>query len=200
MSLTLATCLVLCAAVQGPPPAPRMPPPGASATSSGTQVISPVAVMTWVTRRGHDDVHTLDLIVLWRGAPGWFMRAGTHGSSSGGSGDAFHTTIRYGDVELQLGLQSAKRTAEIQEQKVELGDANVIFVDHVDGAGGAQVVRTQRIDPVLPLSAEGRPRVDAVLRRSPEIISFLRCDTVLPDAKAQATIDRICAQVIGKRP
>ena len=196
-SLTLATSMLLCAAVQGPPPAPRMPPPGATATSSATQVISPVALMTWVTRYGHDGIHTLDLIVLWRGASGWFIGTSQR-SSGGGTGDSFHSTIRYGDVELQLGLQAAKRTAEVQGHKVELGDANVIFVDHVDKAGGAQVVRTLRIDPAVPLSDNGRPRVEEVLRRSPEIVSFLQCQTVLPDGKGQAAIDRICAQVVGK--
>jgi hypothetical protein len=198
VSWTLAAWIVLCAAIQGPPPPPRLPPPGTTATSSGTQVISPVAVMTWATRHGHDGVHTLDLIVLWRGAPGWFMRGGPRRDSGGGGTDSFHSTARYGDVEVQVTLQTAKRIAEVQGQRVELGDANVILVDGVDTAGAAKVVRTLRIDPAVPLSQEGRPRVEEVLRRSPEVLSFLQCETAMPDGKGQAMIDVICARVVGK--
>jgi hypothetical protein len=171
-----------------------------TATSSATQVISPVALMTWVTRYGHDGIHSLDLIVLWRGAPGWFTRGTSRSTSAGGSADTFHSTIRYGGLDLQLGLQPTKRTAEVQGQKVELGDANVILVDQVDTAGGAQVVRTLRIDPAVPLSEDGRPRVEEVLRRSQEIVSFLQCEAAMPDGKGQAMIDRICAQVLGRVP
>ena len=194
----LAVWIVLSAAIQGPPPPRRLPPVGTTATSSATQVISPVALMTWATRFGHDGVHTLDLIVLWRGAPGWFMRGGPQRSSSGGGTESFQSTARYGDVEVQVTLQTAKRIAEVQGQKVELGDANVILVDGVDTAGAATVVRTLRIDPAVPFSQDGRPRVEEVLRRSPEIVAFLQCQTAMPDGRGQAMIDLICAQVIGK--
>src|SRR5918993_4787808 len=93
---------MLWAAVQGPPPPVRMPPPGRTATQSATQPISPVAVMTWVTRYGSDGVHTLDLLVVWRGNPGWFVRGSQRASSGGGSGDTFRQTFRYGDLELEL--------------------------------------------------------------------------------------------------
>ena len=193
----LAASIVVCAAIQGPPPPRRLPPPGRTATSSGTQVISPVALMTWATRFGHDGVHTLDLIVLWRGAPGWFSGTSQSGSSGGGA-DSFYATARYGNVEVQVTLQTAKRTAEVQGQKVELGDANVILVDGVDTPGSEKVVRTLRIDPAVPSSQDGGARVEEILRRSPEILSFLRCQTAMPDGKGQAMIDLICAQVIGK--
>src|SRR5687768_7809359 len=99
--------------IQGPPPPRRLPPPGVTATQSATQPISPVAVMTWVTRHGSDGVHTLDLIVVWRGNPGWFMR-GSQQSSGGGTAGAVRQTLRYGDLQLELAFHSTKRTAEIQ--------------------------------------------------------------------------------------
>src|SRR5918993_2609518 len=133
---------MLWAAVQGPPPPVRMPPPGRTATQSATQPISPVAVMTWVTRYGSDGAHSLDLLVVWRGSPGWFMQGNKRGSSSGGSGDTFRETIRYGDLELELTFNASKRIAEIQGTAVELRDANVLLVDHVDASGGPQVVST----------------------------------------------------------
>lgn len=193
---TTAAAIVMCAA-QGPPPVPRMPRPGATATSSATQVVSPAALMTWMTRYGHDGVHSLDLIVLWRGQPGWFMRGTSRSASSGGSAGSFHSTIRYGGLEVQLTLESAARVAEIQEKGIELGDANVILVDDVDTAAGPRVVGTLRIDPTVP-SGDHPGRMGEILRKSSEVVSFLRCDAAMPDGKGQAMVDRICAQVLGR--
>ena len=180
------------------PPEARLPRPGTTATSSATQVISPVALVTWVARYGSDGARVLDLLVLWRGSPGWFMRGSQpRGSSGGGSGGSFHSTITYGGLDLQLGFQAETRVAEIQGQSVRLKDANVILVDHVDTSGKLEVVGTMRIDPEFP-PTEGPPRIDAVLRRSPEIVSFLRCDARLPDGRAQAMIDVLCAQMLAK--
>jgi hypothetical protein len=189
---------LLWTAVQGPPPPGRLPPPGVTATQSATQPVSPVALITWMTRYGSDGVHTLDLIVVWRGNPGWFMR-GSQQSSGGGSAGTVRQTLRYGDLQLEVAFHSTKRTADIQGKVVELGDANVILVDHVDSVEGPRVVCTLRIDGEVP-SDNGRARVEPVLRRSPEVISFLRCDAPMPDGRGQASIDRLCAQVLGKVP
>jgi len=189
---------ILTAASVQLPPGKRMPPPGATATSSGTRVISPVALVTWVATYGNDGVHALDLIVLWRGSPGWFSRGSGSGTSSGGSMASFHSTIRYGGLELQLEFESKTRIAQIQGKPVQLHDNNVILVDDVDVTGGPSVVGTLRVDPSLPIADNGYPRIEAVLRRSEEIVSFLRCDARMPDARAQALIDSVCAQVLGK--
>ena len=154
----VATSL-LWTAVQGPPPL-RMPPAGRTATQSATQPISPVAVMTWMTRYGSDGVHTLDLIVVWRGNPGWFMRGSHQSTSGGGSAGTVRQTLRYGDLQLEVAFQSTKRTADIQGKVVELGDANVILVDHVDSAEGPRVVSTLRIDGEVP-SGIDRPTLCA---------------------------------------
>ena len=175
-----------------------MPRPGTKATSSATQVISPVALVTWVAWYGSDGVRVLDLLVLWRGSPGWFMKGSQRGSSSGGSAGSFHSTITYGGLDLQLDFQSEIRVAQIQGKTVQLQDANVILVDHVDTIDKLEIVDTIKIDPEFPSSDGGYPRIDAMLRRSPDIVSFLRCDAPLPDARGQAMIDTICAQMLAK--
>jgi hypothetical protein len=180
------------------PPGARLPRPGTPPTSSATQVISPVALVTWVARYGSDGVRVLDLLVVWRGSPGWFLRGSNRGSSGGGSGGSFYSTITYGGLDLQLGFQSETRIAEIQGKSVQLKDANIVLVDHVDTTGKLDVVATIRIDPEFPPSDGGYPPIGAMLRRSPEIVSFLRCDARLPDGRAQAMIDSICAQVLAK--
>jgi hypothetical protein len=169
--------------------------PGAS--SNGTRVISPVALVTWFARSEGDGRQVADLVVLWRGTPAWFTRGAGGGSSSSGGGgsETVHTAVRYGGLELTVTFDRSARIARIQGKEIQLADANVVFVDGVDGAGGPEVVGTIRVDPAL---AGPGPRIEPLLRRSPEILSFLRCDVRVPDEKMQAMFDLICAQVAGK--
>jgi hypothetical protein len=179
---------------QGPPPPRRLPPPGRTATASATQPVSSVAVVTWVTRYGHDGVHTLELLVVWRGQPGWFTRVGPRASSSGGSGSYFYSTSRLGDVELQLGLDSAAHRAEIQGQHIDLGDSNVVLVDGVGSADRVSVVAKPRVDPDVVLLNDGRPEIDAVLMRSADVVSFLQCDVQTPGGRGSAFTWPTCAR------
>lgn len=180
------------------PPGRRVPSPGANATSSGTRVISPVALVTWVSTYGNDGIQVLDLIVLWRGSPGWFSRGSGSGTSSRGSTASFHSSIRYGGLDLQLEFEPNTRVAQIQGNAIQLRDDNVILVDNVDVAGGPTVVGTLRVDPEPPLADNGYPRIEPVLRRSPEIVTFLQCDARLPDERVQAVIETVCRQVLGQ--
>jgi hypothetical protein len=167
-------------------------------TASATQPASSVALVTWVTRYGHDGVHTLELLVVWRGKAGWFMRAGPRTSSSGGSGSFFHSTSRFGDVELQLTLDSAARTAEVQGQRIDLGDSNVLLVDEVDTADPVKVVGKLHVDPDVDLIDERRPDVDGVLIKSAEVVSFLQCDMPTPAARGSTLTWPTCARLLGK--
>jgi hypothetical protein len=194
----VVTPVLLATASTQLPPGRRLPPPGTMATRSATQVISPVALVTWVAKYGSDGVSTIDLIVLWRGMPGWFSRGSSNGVSSGGSTGSFHSTIRYGGLDLQLELDSQARVAQVQGTRVDLGDSNVILVDGVDMPGGPVVVATLRVEPDLPQADNGYPRIEEVLRRSPQIVSYLGCDERLPDGLAQKMIDIICARIIAR--
>ena len=188
----------LSSAGQGPPPPRRLPPPGTTATSSATQPASSVALVTWITRYGHDGVHALELLVVWRGQPGWFTRGGPRTSSGGGSGTSFRSTSRYGDIELQLGLDSGAHTADIQGKRVELGASNVILVDNVDIPNGAKVVGLRRVDAEVALLNSGYPDIGAVLMRSTAVVSFLRCDVPMPGSRGSGLPGTPCARVVGK--
>jgi hypothetical protein len=192
--LTVVAAAVVVTAAQGPP-ARR---PTAGATSSSTRAISPVALVSWVARYGSDGGQALDLLVIWRGAAGWFATSAGNGVSSGGNNDSFHSTIRYGGLELQLEFQSKTRVATIQGENIEMRDDNVILVDDVDAQGGLTIARTLRVDPELPRADNGYPMIELVLRRSPEILEFVRCDMRLPDERAQVLMDQVCRQVLGK--
>ena len=59
----------------------------------GTSVISPVVVARWFTNR-KAEVEELELLVLWRGTPGWFLQPGGSGSSGSGTG-SHYTWMKY---------------------------------------------------------------------------------------------------------
>ena len=123
------------------------------------------------------------------------MRGGPQGSSSGGSSTGRrHLTLKYGGLFLQVLFDAPARLAEIEDRKIPLNEDNVLLVDDVDSPGGPKVVKTLRVDPDL----SDPHRAEIVIRRSPELVAYLRCDSKLPDAKQQALMDHICAQVIGK--
>jgi hypothetical protein len=91
-------------------------------------------------------------------------------------------------------LDASGTVAQIVGKDVPLNDHNVVLVDDVDAPTGLRVIKTLRVDPTLPDTRS----VHLAIRRSPELVSFLRCDVKLPDPRLQATMDLICAQVIGR--
>jgi hypothetical protein len=90
-------------------------------------------------------------------------------------------------------LDRLSKSCEIQGKQVPLGDHNVVLVYVADSDAGVKIEKTLRVDPTLPSSRE----IEAAIRRSPEIIEFLRCDAKLPDPRYQRTIDAMCARYSG---
>jgi hypothetical protein len=174
---------------------PRSSEPDAGrGSSSGSAVVSPTVVAGWFTRRGGAEA-VLDLLVLWRGSPGWALRGGQAvGSSGGGTGQRQGMTIRRGDLSLHMAYDAAARSCEIEGQAMPLGDDNVVLVDGVDSRDGPRVVKTLRIDRALATT----DAVDAAIRRSPELVAYLQCDVQLPDARQQAMMNIICMRFAGK--
>ena len=174
----------------GPPPRPDGPSEG-----SGNGVVSPAVVGGWFTRRDGGGAHWLDLLVLWRGSPGWFLRSTTSGGSGGGgAGSRRGMTVRRGDLSLYAAFEPGPRLFQIEDTTRPLGNDNVVLVDDVDSPTGPRIVKTLRIEPALGAAQ----RVDVAIARSPEVVAYLRCDVKLPDARQQATMDTICARYTGK--
>ena len=192
-----ATAVLVTLSGQGPPPPRRLPLPGRTATQSTAQPVSGVAFTTWVGTLDSAGVSTMRLLVVWRGTPGWFARGSGNGESGGGNGSSYHSTIHRGDLNLQLDFDFSTRVASIQGKQVQLGDDNAILVDSVDGRAGPQVIKTLRVDTAPP-ATDGFPRIEEVLRRSPEILSFLQCDARLSDAPSQKMADLLCSRIVGK--
>jgi hypothetical protein len=149
-------------------------------------------------------VWALDLLVLWRGTPGWFMAGSGGGASGGGSsppsaGEGQRgpevQRLFFGGLSLEVQFDPVTGTAQIEDEAVSLQGVNVILVDEVDSAHGLRIAGTEWVDPQLP---ESPVQIEALVRRSPELFSFLRCDKRLPDPQVQHMIDLICAQMRGQ--
>jgi hypothetical protein len=143
----------------------------------------------------HSDGQRIELLIVWRGAPGWFLNGTERHSSGGGSGNSFSSIIRYGGTEVffeYIGAQA--RRVILPNRPVELGDHNVVLVDDVDVATGPRFVRSLRFDPAID-----DPRVLApAIARSPELVEFLQCAVKLDSPSAQRTTGGIC-DAIGRR-
>jgi hypothetical protein len=165
-----------------------------STTGPGTQVISPTVEVSVITERQADGADHLELLVLWRGAAGWFLRPGSMTAGRGTAAGRSHLTIQRGDLQLTLDYDRATRVVTIQGKPFTLGTDNVVFVDAVDVPGGAKVAGTMRVPRAMPGSAG---QIGLVLKESREIMSFLRCDTALPDVPERAWLGGLCLQNIG---
>ncbi len=182
----------------------QAPPRPALWTSAGSRVISAAVAATWITQRGQAGVGELELLVLWRGRAGWFLK-GKHDGRSGsstwektaaegasGSREIVDQQVFLGGLTLNLRFDRRVQTAWVQDIEVSLQNANVILVDRVDSKEGLTVVGTRWIDPQI----SGMPaRIEQVLRRSSELVAFLRCETRLSDPLAQEMVQRVCDEL-----
>jgi hypothetical protein len=169
---------------------------GASAVTlhaATVSVISPVVVVSWFTSSDSSRVEQLDLLVLWRGSAGWFMHPGGAGGGGGISGPHY-TWIQYGDVRLTLDFDQSKRIVVVQGRTIELGADNVVFVDDVDAKSGQRVIRTLSIPRAMPGSAG---QIGPLLQKSPEIMSYLRCDAAAVRDADREYLSRLCLQNVG---
>ncbi len=153
-----------------------------------TTVVSPVAVATVISEGGA----TLDLMVIWRGAPGWYRRQGQHSEGAGGSTRSTRVWAVYGDLQLDVELDFSSRVAVVGGHRVTLGTNNVVFVD---GAGSRKttVSKMLTIDGRMPA---GYPDIFPLLGRLPDAVTELRCDVAL-DGPLDAIADWCAPLFVG---
>ena len=172
------------------------PPPGVPADSSTSRMVSPTVVATTMVRT-LDGANSLNLMVLWRGINGWFVKPGARGGGGGGRGQRggmLYASVRYAGLDLLAELDLQPRAVRIQGNPATLkpSDANVILVDEVEGVN-LRVVATLRIDPAMTPDKQ----IEPLLKRSPEIVKFLQCDQKV-DHPIQAMVERSCQSVMSK--
>src|SRR5215212_6885277 len=99
--------------------------------TSGSQFVSPVVVATTMIHYAANGEAILDLMVLWRGSPAWFIKGGGRESAGIGSRDvpgqqdiAF-VEATYGDLTVSVKRDTRSGRVWVQDAEVVLGDANV---------------------------------------------------------------------------
>jgi hypothetical protein len=160
----------------------------------------PVSASVMVTFRTLrvNDARTVELLILWRGTPGWFTANGSSGSSSSGNstgGGGWSERYARGSFSFEINGNSSTRTANVLGRTLDLTKENVVLVEGADSAKGPQIVRTLVVDAPLP---DGNPNeILKVLGRVQELRDYLRCETPLPDASLQARLAPMCALVLA---
>jgi hypothetical protein len=148
-----------------------------------------------------DGARTVDLLVMWRGSPGWFSRPGGDQSSAsggGGSGGVEHHRFSFGGLSFAVDLDFGAATAAIAGHTISLRDTNVVLLDRVDGGGRPELAAARLIDARV---AEGGDPVTVLVKRNQELYDYLQCDRTLPDtgrpdaAAVQAMLAVVCGQM-----
>ena len=149
---------------------------------------------TWIAKREEVGSPRLDLLVLWRGAPAWFAKRPIGDRTIGGARGAFSLTLMRGGRQLQLAFDSKKRIAHVGGAEMRLKQNNVILVDEVDGSNGGKILGAYRVDPEL----NEESRIEPILRSSPALIEYLRCDAPVENIADLPPLANVCAVVPAK--
>jgi uncharacterized protein (TIGR02246 family) len=129
----------------------------------------PVSRVAATTIISEDGLHP-DLIVVWRGSPGWF--GGQRIISSGGTGRTVRWSQSFGDVRLDVEFDFATRVGQVAGHRITMNSNNAVLVDHVDEPRRSTVVRMLAIKGELTEA----PDVSALIARSPAAANYIQCD------------------------
>ena len=130
---------------------------------------------------------TLDVLILWRGSPGWFLHGGQpHDSGGGDSNGNVNVHLERAGIVLDATLDGDKRVLHVGRQQVVLGDANVVLVDQVDVPGALSIAGTRTVESRVQRPPEG---LYDVFRGAQDLVPFLRCE-------AAGAFDTSCARII----
>jgi hypothetical protein len=88
-----------------------------------------------------------------------------------------------------------KKIVKILNQEISLKESNVVLVDFVDSTNGPTIVGYRWVDPAPPEQLSGVDPIAAVVKRTPELFEYLRCDLSLSDPVMKAMMPIICGQM-----
>jgi hypothetical protein len=154
--------------------------------SCGSNIVSSTVVSTYCGHR-MGSAEILDLLILWRGTPGWFQRrgggsVGTGGSSQLGGDTKGHVSqySTYNDVTIGFDADFDANTVKIGEELIALDSVNTVFVDGVDGPWARRISGTRWIEPTLALTSDMNKML-VLVRRSRELLNYLQCAIPMPE-------------------
>ncbi len=160
--------------------------------SCQSDIVSSTVVTTFCGHRQGDN-EVLDLLILWRGKPGWFQRH-RPGSSGGGGSRVFGAGTNgvvsqsqtYGDVTIAFAANFDTNEVTIGRSTVQLDHINTVIVDDV--GGDWRTAATLWTEPRLPLDGDWNL---ALVRRSRELLRYLRCDIPMPVPPASYAVPQL---------
>ena len=150
-----------------------------------TEPVSPSVVATWTTVPGQQVV---DVLVLWRGEPGWFNASPRRQSSADGANE-FTSTSVFGSLSLNVRFDRVSRRGKINNAlDFDLREQQIVLVDHVD---------TQPVlAGTLPLSGEIKDGLIASgIRQSDAAVKFLQCDMNSPAIANSPMWTKVCGRL-----
>jgi hypothetical protein len=166
--------------------------------SSTSRVVSPAVMASWVLHQNYADGRTTTLLVLWRGTPGWFSTGNGQGgggsSGAGGSGGSYgYVYLSQGGHTFTMEFDYDRSIVKMLDEEISLIASNVVLVDFVDSATGPTIVGSRWVDPATEPAA-GDP-IAAIIKRTPDLFDYLRCDVNVPNAAMNAMMALICGQM-----
>jgi hypothetical protein len=175
------------------PPAAHSQTPGATAHGSGD--LSASVKATWTAEGPPNGPWTLSLLVLWRGSPGWWLDPGAAASMASdhprGQPLSVMHSVALNDRTWEMRLDPRTRTFQLQKQRVDIGNTNIVFIDGIDTAEGPRIVGGLALD----LQFTDTPVSPFFIKQSPELFAFLQCDKPLPEPERQPMVERLCAEM-----
>jgi hypothetical protein len=168
--------------------------------TSTSRVASPTVVASWVSHDNYADGSHTTLLVLWRGTPGWFASKGGRGgggsgAGGGGGGSYAYQYVYEGGLTFMMEFDYDKSIVKMLNQEISLKETNVVLVDFVDSANGPAIVGYRWVEPAPPDPPAAVDPIASVVRRTPELFDYLRCDLTLPDPVMKAFMPIICGQM-----
>lgn len=171
---------------------PRVPvalsQPAGGYLSSDVLPGSSTVLITRITRKAAAG-DQLELLVLWRGAPGWYLQR-PRGSSTGERNGVLREEHQYGNVKLRIIFDPKASTVEVNEERVLLDSgARALLVDHV-GTNEPLTVEKLKIDRNV---SSGGAALLKLFRDSTALREFLRCEGVSAERPHRSYANTLCA-------
>ena len=163
--------------------------------SCQSDIVSSTVVSTFCGHRQGDN-EIVDLLILWRGKPGWFQSKGTGSGGSGGSrkfgagtNGVVSQSQSYGEVTIAFHADFDTNSATIGQSTIKLDRINTIVVDDVERDW--HITNTRWTDPALPLVGDWNLMLAT---RSREFVRDLQCNIPMPAPPplAQVRVHTVC--------
>ena len=103
--------------------------------------------------------------------------------------------VSQGGLTFMMEFDYDKRIVKIRNQEISLRETNVVLVDFVDSTNGPTIVGYRWVDPVPAEQPSPVDPIAAVVKRTPELFEYLRCDLSLSDPLMNAMMPIICGQM-----